>query len=186
MTKARLILIAAFCVVFVAGTFTGAAFMRTAEKPRERHSWLAKELDLTPGQQKQLYEIWSEAGQSMRAARDEQRRQQRALRAERDEAVQALLTEEQKEHHAEVMAEYERRSAELDGRMREAFAAAREKTMQVLSEEQQAQYEELMNRRGDWHSRRGDSPRRDGRRHRPGTDSPNAPDDEVDDEQEND
>ncbi len=178
MTKARLILIAAFCVVFVAGTFTGAAFMRTAEKPRERDSWLAKELDLTPGQRKQLHEIWSEAGQSMRAARDEQRRQQRALRAERDEAIQGLLTEEQRMRYAELMQEYERRSAELDDRMREAFAEAREKTMQVLNEEQQAKYEELMDRRGDWHSPRG------GRRHGSRTDASGSPEDAGADEQE--
>ena len=105
MNKTRIIILVSFALVFAAGAAVGLLVARSAQPPR-RGSWLAHEFDLTPEQQEQMRKIWSEV---MSSARRNGRERRQALRTERDKAVQALLSEEQKVQYEEVMQEYSRK-----------------------------------------------------------------------------
>ena len=117
MTKTKLIMLVCFLVAFAAGTAVGFLAGRSAKAPRHRSS-LSRELDLTAQQREQMRKVWSEL---MSSARRDGREHRQALRTERDEAVQALLTEEQKERYEEVMREYSRKSEELAQERRKLF-----------------------------------------------------------------
>ncbi len=141
MTKTKVIVLVSFLAAFAAGTAVGLLVGRSAQTPRQR-SWLSRELGLTPEQRDQMREIWSEF---MRAAGGHRR----ALQEERDQAVQALFTEEQKAQYEELMQEYSRKLEELAQQRRELYQQAVERTKQILSEPQRKKYEELLERRGE-------------------------------------
>ena len=61
-------------------------------EPRGR-SWITRELDLTAEQREQMREIWSGV---MGASRQQQRDRRRAIREERDQAMQNLFSEDRK------------------------------------------------------------------------------------------
>lgn len=154
MTKAKLIVLACFCASFAAGVAAGLAWSRLAPKPH-RDSWLARELDLTPQQREQMKRIWSSA---MGTLRQQHREQRRAIRQERDKAIEAIFGREQKAQYEEVMKAYEDKSAELDAGRKKAFRDAVERTKQILTEPQRKKYEELMKRRPPHRSRRPGPP----------------------------
>ena len=149
-----------FAVVFAAGVAVGLLLPRSA-RPRHRGSWLARELDLTPEQKEQMRKIWSEPDQRSSMRGDLERR--RALREARDEAMRALLTEEQKARHDALVQEYEQKLAELYEERRKAFEERLERTKEILTESQRKKYEELMEKgRGSRGRPGGGLPRRPG------------------------
>ncbi len=155
-----MIVIASFVLAFAAGTTVGLLLGQSAQTPRRR-SRLSRELDLTPAQREQMRKIWSEV---MGSAGGQRRERRETLRKERDEAVQALLTEEQKARYEKVMQEYSRKLAELSEERRKRFQEAGERTKEILTDQQRKKYEELLEsgrgRRG-WPG--GRSPHRRGR-----------------------
>ena len=151
MTRTRLIVLGCFVAALAAGIAVGVAAGRFARRPRHA-SWLERRLDLTPDQREQMRQIWSGV---MRRSGRQQREQREALRRERDEAVQALLTEEQKKQYEEAMQTYARKSEALAAERRKAFDEAVERTKQILTEPQREKYEELLKQRAGWSRRRG-------------------------------
>lgn len=151
MTKTRVILVACFLAAFAAGAAAGVAFMMLRAKPPAPESMLARELHLTEEQQKQMQQIWSTVMSAVRAQDAEQRQ---ALRDKRDEAVQQLLSEEQKKQYDEIMKAFAEKSAALAEERAKAFEEAVRRTKAILTEPQRAKYDELLKERRGWHRRR--------------------------------
>ena len=142
MTKFKAVILVCFCLAFLAGVSTGLLWTRMSAKPRGR-SWITRELDLTVEQREQMREIWSGV---MGARRQQQREQRRAIREEREVAIQNLFSEEQKAQYEEAMRLYEEKSAALDAERNAAFDRAVEQTKAILTERQRTKYEELLKR----------------------------------------
>jgi Spy/CpxP family protein refolding chaperone len=180
MTK--FVVILGFLVSFAAGLIVGASRTRTAPPPTvavppttlpaatqpttrpSRHSFFVRELNLTPEQQEQLKQIWSETADRARKEHEERRRQ---LRRERDEAIDELLEKEDaKGRYTRIHQRYEEKSRELEREMRAGFERAVERTNAMLTPEQREKYAEILRRqRWDRDGRDGD---RDGRGGGPG------------------
>ena len=154
MTKARVMMLACFLVAFAAGTALGLLVGRPALAPHSR-SRLSRELDLTPQQREQMRQIWSDV---MRSAPQDEYERRQALRTQRDEAIQALLAEEQKPRYEEVMQEYSRKVDELAQERQELFQKATERTKEILTESQRKKYEELLEKARGPRSRPGGRP----------------------------
>ena len=169
MTKLKAIILACFCLAFLAGVSVGVLWNRLPKKP-ERHSWLERELGLTPEQREQMREIWSNA---MRGGPQRQMEQQRAIRAERDAAIQNLFNEEQKAQYQEIVKRYEEKSAALNAERKAAFERTVEQTRAILTEEQRAKYDALVKQHPfGGPRRRGPGPREGGHGQK---DSPRPP-----------
>jgi len=140
VSRTRLLLIVSFVFVFAAGLALGFLAERARHRPH-RPSWLGERLDLTAEQREQMREIWSGvAGEMGGAHRDELR----ALREERDQAMQDLLTESQKAEHERLQQEYEDKVAELAAAREAAFEEAVRRTKEILTPEQRKQYEHML------------------------------------------
>lgn len=167
MTKTKMILLVSFVVVFAAGATVGLLIGRPSETPRRR-SRISSDVALTPEQREQMRTIWSEL---MRATTRQYYERRQGLQKERDEAALALLTEDQRERHEELMQEYEQKFAELAAERNKAFEEATERTKAMLTEPQRKKYEELMqHQRSRWSRyRRGTGRQADANaRHEPG------------------
>jgi Spy/CpxP family protein refolding chaperone len=166
MTKIKAILIVSFLVTFAAG---GAAGLLVASLHHGPHgpSWLAAELDLTSAQREQMDKIWSEVMGAMGRQRFEQ---SRALRQERDQAIAALMTDEQRPRYEAVLKDYTRKDGELSDQRKQAFKEAIKRTKEILTPDQAAKYDALMAKQRE----RGFGPPHGGRRGRP-TEEQGAP-----------
>jgi hypothetical protein len=141
-----------FLIALGTGIVVGMGVSRSP-KAKERGSWLSEELNLTPDQSEKMKSIWSDI--SRPGGGFERRRQ---MQRERDEAVQALLTEEQKAAYTTIVDKYNLQMAELNHEREQAFLAAVESTKEILNDAQRAKYDELL-RRG-FRGGRGDGPGR--------------------------
>lgn len=135
-----MLLVLAFVATFAAGVATGFLASRTRRRPRGP-SWLASELNLTNEQRDQMHRIWSEA---MRAAGSERWEQRKSLVRERDDAIAALLTDEQQPPYNRILQDYEDKKAAMEGERKKRFEQAVEQTKQILTPEQAAKYEQLL------------------------------------------
>lgn len=143
MTRARIVFILCFAAAFAAGVGAGLAVSRRGRRGLPPH--LVEELGLTAEQTEQVRAIWSEAGEAMRAAMKGQRE---ALEQERDAATRALLTEEQVTRYEQVMKDFESKREAARAKAREIADKAVERTKEILTPEQKAKYEKLLERRG--------------------------------------
>jgi Spy/CpxP family protein refolding chaperone len=143
MTKTRLLIVVCFLVAFAAGISGGLAFSR---RPRERPRppLLVEQLDLTAEQAEQARDIWSETREALRADMAGRRD---ALQQERDDAIRALLTEEQRVRYEQVMADYRSKREELRNKRKAAIEKAVERTKEILTDEQRAKYDQLLEER---------------------------------------
>ncbi len=140
MTRIKAILIVSFLVTFAAGVAAGLLATRVHHRP-PKPSWLGTELNLTRQQEEQMHKIWSEVmGSSMRQRFE----QGAALKQERDQAIIALLTEEQRPRHEAILKDYARKEGELFEQGKKAFEEAIQRTKEILTPEQAAKYEELL------------------------------------------
>jgi Spy/CpxP family protein refolding chaperone len=140
MVKTKIILVVSFVVTFAAGAVTGWLVSRSDHRP-PGPSWLAAELDLTSQQREQMQAIWSEVMGATMRQRGEQRD---ALRQERDQAIVALLTEEQRPRYDAILKDYVTKENEMSEQRKQAFEEAIKRTKEILTPEQAAKYEELM------------------------------------------
>jgi len=167
MTKA--VVIVGFVVAFTAGLVVGIESRRTAgtrqPRPGRHGGWLAAELNLTSEQQEQMREIWSKMAERGGRDREDRRRQ---LYRQRDEAIAALVRPEDKQRYDAILKNQADQLAALDSEWKSSFQNAVEKTKQIMTLEQRAKYEELLQRhereRGFGDHRRGDRGREVGPR----------------------
>lgn len=168
----RTIVIGGFLVAFAAGLVIGVQWRRPTAPPEETPKgpggWLATELELTPEQQARLHEIWSEAAGRGRRERDELRR---ALTREREQAIAALIPEQDRSRYDAVLKEFTDKMEALEDESRQAFRGNVERTKEILTPEQRARYQEIMQRHEQDRGRR-DRMRGDRRR---GPETPGEP-----------
>ncbi|HEX8520746.1 MAG TPA: Spy/CpxP family protein refolding chaperone [Tepidisphaeraceae bacterium] len=168
MTK--LVVIVGFVVAFAAGLVVGvslesrkatAAAPTTAPTTRPRggpEGFLARELNLTPQQQEQMRQIWSEfaPGRSGREGAEDPRRQ---FRKERDEALISLIPVEKKDQYEAIQKKYSDQNAAMENQRRDRFDNAVNKTKAILTPEQREKYDAFLSRhrfdRGDRGDRGG-------------------------------
>jgi Spy/CpxP family protein refolding chaperone len=165
MTKSAVTIILGFLVVFAAGGVVGKALTRghTADatsgdrvpvvdnnpRPDQRREtggggrgFLNKELKLTPEQGEQMKRIWQAAMPSP----DKIAERRAALQKERDEAIQALLSDEQRVKFEQVNKHYQQQQEELRRERTLAFETAVAETRKILTDEQRQKYDEFRKR----------------------------------------
>ncbi len=157
MTK--MIVITGFVIAFSAGLMSGIAWKghpgaRPHQGPESRESWIADQLKLSPEQQKQMKDIWSEVG-----GRRESWDRRNQLRKERDEALASLIRPEDKPEYDRIIAESKQKQDAVEAEGKKAFQQAVEKTKAILNAEQLKKYEEVLSRGPGGRGRDG----RDGR-----------------------
>jgi Spy/CpxP family protein refolding chaperone len=146
----RLVVIFGFAVAFAAGLVVGMESRQRglAASPTthpSRHSgFLTAELNLTPQQEEQIHKIWSETAQRGRSPEQEDRRKK--LREQRDAAITALISPQDKPRYDQILKDYSDQVAAMNHEIEAAFASSVERTKQVLTPAQQAKYDELRER----------------------------------------
>ena len=158
MTKLKVLAAVALCMAYIAGIVTGwAGYTLASEQPppaeEKKGSWLSHTLHLTPEQEAQIEAIWSQ--EAPRHEGDDVRTRIRALYDERNARVRDMLTEEQKTAFDVIYAECEQKKDAISEERRARYDAAVQKTMAVLTPEQQEKYKEIID---DFEKRR---PKRD-------------------------
>ena len=103
-------------------------------------SSLSQELGLSPDQRARMQQIWEGVRDT---AHDCQERAQE-FQKQRDDAVFAMLTDEQKAKYTRITTECVGRIALLNSRREEAFGKAVEATKGMLNEQQRSVYEQMI------------------------------------------
>ena len=103
-------------------------------------SALAEELHLSSQQSDQMRVIWEGVRDKVRSSYENADRLQR----QRDEAIQALLTPEQKAKFEKLTQDYSDRFIALRRDRDSAFAQAVEQTRKLLADDQRQKYDELL------------------------------------------
>ena len=140
MTRTKIILMVSFVITFAAGGVVGRLILPSGHRP-PGPSFLAAELNLTSQQRDQMHTIWTEI---MRTGGRREWDQRKALAQERDQAVAALLTPEQRPQYEKVLQDHTRKLDELSQERKRNFDQAVERTKQILNPEQVKKYEELL------------------------------------------
>jgi Spy/CpxP family protein refolding chaperone len=110
--------------------------------PADPRTPLVEELQLSPAQRDQMREIWEGVrGKVHQAFADAQR-----LQKDRDDALVALLSDEQKARFETISKKYASQFDELTHKRDATFQEAVERTKQLLNEEQRAKYEQILKR----------------------------------------
>ncbi|QOV89813.1 hypothetical protein [Humisphaera borealis] len=115
-------------------------------------SWFVKELNLTSEQSEQMKSIWSAAMEGTGRVLFDQRR---TLYHERDKAIEAIYTDEQRSERERLKKEYESKLAENSKEREKLVQAAVEKTKAMLTEPQRIKYEQMLRDRADRDRHRG-------------------------------
>jgi len=134
--------LAAICLVFVSGVGVGVVGRR-AFLADKFQSVLAQELDLTPDQRRKIQRIWSEVAEHHTPVPMSEIEK---ADAERWQAIDQLLTPQQRTQYAQVQQRLEARMQELDQGNRARAARAEEQTKQLLTPAQREKYERLLAR----------------------------------------
>jgi len=140
MNRAKLFVLISVIAAFAAGISIGLVIRGFNKKPHLK-SRLSRELNLTSEQRDQMKKIWSEG---IRTAKRLHKEQKEKLQKERDEAIEELLTDEQKARFKDILDEYSQKIDELAQAKKTLFLEAVEKTKRILSEPQGKKYEELL------------------------------------------
>ena len=146
MKRTRILVVVSFVVAFAAGLVLGAALGHTAAPPPSR-PFLGDQLKLTPDQQQKMGEIWSSTMQNWFRTYGERRH---ALQAQRDQLIGEMLTPVQQMQHDVIIQEYEKGVSELAQEGGKAREEAKKRTMELLTESQRKQFEEIL-RQGEEH-----------------------------------
>ena len=129
-------------LVFASGVAVGVVGRR-AFQPIQSHSLLVEELGLTPEQRYKLRQIWGGVARDRRRVPVEELEK---VDAERWQAIDDMLTPEQRAQLVRIQERFELRMRELEQGNPERVAEAEEQTRQVLTPAQREQYERLLAR----------------------------------------
>ena len=140
--KLLIFALAAICLVFASGVAVGVVGRR-ALRPNKFQSVLVEELDLMPDQRRQIQQIWSEVAEKHTPVSMEEMAK---ADAERWEAIDQLLTPQQRTQYAQIQQRFEDRMQGLDQGNRARIARAEEQTRQLLTPPQREKYERLLAR----------------------------------------
>lgn len=144
MTKQILLTVFLFVVALGSGIVVGWNIPHDRPAMRRDQSWLGNELKLSSEQREKMKNIWAEVLQHGGPRHGSDARRQFAK--ERDEAVVALLTPEQKTAYDRISEKYNQRVADLSKEREAAFQRAVEQTKAMLTPQQRMKYEEMLAR----------------------------------------
>lgn len=151
MSKTKIILAVTFLLVFAAGAVVGTVrplvpgASHHGGPGESRGSWIARELSLTPDQQEQMRRIWAEQAPGTRERDHGDRR--REFQRQRDDAIKAMLTDEQRTKYDAIQKEYTDHLADLSKERQAAFQQAVERTKAILTPQQVEKYDALLKKR---------------------------------------
>jgi Spy/CpxP family protein refolding chaperone len=134
--------LAAICLVFASGVAVGVVGRR-AFQPNKFQSVLVQELDLTPDQRRKIQRIWSEVAENHTPVPMSEIEK---ADAERWQAIDQLLTPEQRTQYAQIQQRLDARMQGFDQGNRARIARAEEQTRQLLTPPQREKYERLLAR----------------------------------------
>jgi Spy/CpxP family protein refolding chaperone len=103
---------------------------------------LVEELGLTPEQRDQMREIWETTRSHVHQTFQDAQR----LQKDRDDALVALLNDEQKAKFQKISKDYAARFEQLVNKRDQEFEEAVQKTKAILTETQRQKYEEILRR----------------------------------------
>lgn len=161
----KLVVTFGFLISFAAGLVVGmqlhtlapAAVNMPATRPMGGpRGFLNAALNLTPEQQEKMKSIWAEDPGHNRNEQTERRNQ---CRKERDDAIQGMLSEQQKNQFEQIQKSYHEKNDAIDRDLRSDFQRKVEETNKILTPEQQSKYQELLAHRQQFD--RGDRGPRD-------------------------
>ncbi len=146
--KLKGLLIIACVLAMGAGVFAGMVVSRLPMRTSEiaalpEHSELSDELQLSPSQRDQMRSIWETVRTQVHSTLD----QAQTLQQQRDDAIVALLTPEQKTKYAELTAHTAEQFAALRAQRDEVFRDGVEKTKKLLDEPQRQKYDRILHDR---------------------------------------
>lgn len=156
MSRVKIIVTVAFVMALSAGASVGMLMARSTDS-RAPRSWMADELGLSSDQRDQLRSIWQDVSRNRQ--RDWERRH--AIEKERNEAIVALLSPEQKAEYDAVLQQSQLELQEISKQRDETQQQAVERTKQILSPSQRSKYEELLQKKRDGKENRRGSPSTD-------------------------
>lgn len=107
------------------------------------HSYIAQRLGLTPEQHEAMDRLWNATRERM----GQQWAQRRALQQEREEALQKLLSDSQRQQMEEINARYDAKIAEIREATEALMRDADKRTREILTPEQQVRYDEMQRER---------------------------------------
>ena len=139
--KTNVILLVSSLLIFAAGTSLGMLVHRRAMAATTT-SELADRLKLSDDQQAQMKKIWSETGAAMRELSRQQADRRSTLSQHRDQALQDLLTAEQRQKYELIRQEYARGMEQLSQEREKLFHDAQARIRQILTPAQMAGYDE--------------------------------------------
>jgi len=141
MTKAKLVLVLAFILVFGAGAVIGMVQQQHHFGHDGPHGpgHLADQLGLTSDQQEQMKQIWS----AVDASRHDTWEKRRELQKQRDQEIQSLLSTDQKTRFETIAQQYQKSMAELNLEHDTLVQNAVEKTKSILNDAQRLKYDEI-------------------------------------------
>jgi len=140
MTKQAWMVICVFVVALGSGMLLGMGVARAPQAARGG-SWIETELHLTAPQREQMRDIWQGVVKSTGQHAWDQRR---ALSKEREEAVEALLTPEQKKQYDALQKKYNDELAALSQQREATYNHAVEQTRAMLTPQQAKRYDEIL------------------------------------------
>lgn len=174
MFRSKIVFLLTVLLMLGAGVVLGRISARMPGPPGEGRppSWLADQLDLTTDQRKQMDAIWAETKQKIGKTFEKRR----AIDKQRDQAIMALLTPEQKRAYEGILDSARAQRATLDKEREAAVREANERSRALLDDRQKQRWETLTQqmREHDRHGWRGPTSRRSatmpghGRGERPG------------------
>ncbi|HYG74067.1 MAG TPA: Spy/CpxP family protein refolding chaperone [Planctomycetota bacterium] len=142
--KSRILFVICFLTAFGAGLLAGMLLKQPPAAQPQSDRFLG-ELNLTPEQREKMKAIWTEAMKNN--SWQMQREAREAAQKERDEAMRALITDEQRPRFEAIQSAYQAKIEELSQKSRKARDEAAEKTKAILNKEQRVKYEEITKRR---------------------------------------
>ncbi len=139
MNRLHILIVSLFAVAMGTGIVVGMGVSRVPP-PREGHSWLGDQLGLSPDQSAQMRAIWEDVRGSSKPRNDARMQ----YRKDRDDALQALLTPEQKAEYAKIIEHYNTQIAELNHQQDAEFLAAADRTKKILNDHQRLVYDDML------------------------------------------
>ena len=140
--KLYIFALAAICLAFVSGVGVGVVGRRAFQR-NKFPSVLVEELELTPDQRHTIQQIWNTVAENHSPVPMSEIEK---ADAERWQAIDQLLTPQQRTQYAQIQQRLEARMQGLDQGNRARVARAEEQTKQLLTPAQREKYERLLAR----------------------------------------
>ena len=128
------------CAGVVLGRLSARLAVETPPSPQGHPpSWLQDQLGLSTDQRQQMDAIWAEVKQQMATDRD----RRREFDHERDEAIQNLLSDQQKLVYQEIYNEYHTKRQQMENARDALIKNAEERSRQLLNDSQKVRWDQL-------------------------------------------